>query len=288
MTVSDPGHYRGVFRTTNIPPCVVSVSDLRRLYDNLSENASDALERHIARIQRPEGQTEEKWEALKQQVREIGGVTVFVIGANGEQVSANSASALDDSQLPDRINSITFDSSNSLQNNNIIPLNRFRLVLDFTEPPGFGTYNPWDKPTPNGSLLEVIGVDSTWATGVYESVLGFFRMRGKRRRWFHTPAAFNLLNWLIGFPGALWIVYRIDGQFPGIFAQMHGALRGAIYVYIVLVVLLIFRLIIAGFRWTFPIVELEGSRSKSVRRILNLVLGSLLLALAYDVLKTVL
>lgn len=288
MSNGDAGHYRGIFRSTVIPPCVVSAPDLRRLYADLSEKASEALERHIAEVQRPEGTSEEDWEALKQQVRDIGGLTVIVIGANGEQNVAQSATPLSDEQLPDRITSVVFDSATSLQNNNITPLNRFRLTLDFTEPPSFGAYNPWDNPTPNGSKLEVTGADSTWATGVYESVLEFFRARQRRRKWFHTPAAFNLLNWLIGFPGALWVVYRFDAHFHAFFSQLHGALRGAIYVYVVFLALLVFRVIIAGFRWTFPVVEIEGARSTSARAVLNLVLSSILLALAYDILRTAL
>lgn len=285
MNNGNASHYRGIFRSTRIPSCFVSVADLRRLYADLSEKAAGALEQHIASVQRPEGLSEKEWEALKQQVRDIGGLTTIVTGANGEQSVAQSRVPLADEQLPDRITSVVFDSATSLQNNNITPLNRFRLTLDFTEPPGFGAYNPWEKPTPNGSNLEVIGADSTWATGVYESVLSFFHGRRKRRGWFHTPVAFNFLNWLIGFPGALWVVYRFDANYPSFFTQLHGALRGAMYVYIVLLALLIFRMVIAGFRWTFPVIEIEGARSKGARAVLNVVLSSILLALAYDIFK---
>ena len=68
---------------------------------------------------------------------------------------------------------------------------------------------------------------------------------------------------------------------------MHGALRGAVYVYIVILSLLVFRIIISGFRWIFPLVELGGARSKKVRGALATVFVTLLLALLYDVLKTI-
>jgi hypothetical protein len=71
------------------------------------------------------------------------------------------------------------------------------------------------------------------------------------------------------------------------FQDMHQALLGAVYVYVFLFSLLVFRGIIWGFRWLFPVIELGGSRSKGVRRFLATVLSSLLLALAYDVLRTV-
>jgi len=286
MASADSSHYRGVFRRSNNPSCTISVQDLRRLYADLSEKAGDALEKHIASVQKPESTNDEDWEALKERVREIGRLTAIVIGENGEQNVGQSATPLEEDQLPDRIVSVTFDSYSALQRENITPLNRFRLALDFTEPPAFGVYNPWDVPTPNGSSLEVTGADSTWATGVYESVLGFFRARARRRGWLHSPITFNLLNWLVGMPAALWIVYRLDAVASQFFSSIDAVLRGAIYVYIVLVVLLVFRLVIGGFRWTFPVVELQGARSSAVRRSLNVALSSLVLALGYDVIRT--
>lgn len=167
---------------------------------------------------------------------------------------------------------------------NITPLNRFKLTLDFTEPPGFDAYNPWNQPTPNTSQLEVIGSDRTWVTAVYESTLAFFARRRRHRAWLHTQQAFNALHWLIGFPASLWVVYRLDSSVP-VFATLHPALRGAVYVYFFLLALLAIRMIIWGFRWIFPVIELEGARSKKAREALGLVLSSLLLALAYDVLR---
>lgn len=258
-------HYRGLFRQARLPACVISVQDLRRLYSDLSEKAADALERHIASAPKPEESSDEDWEALKNRIRSIGRLTAIVIGANGEQSVDQSSIPLEDDQLPDRITSVTFDSYSALQRENIAPLHRFRLNLDFTEPPTFGAYNPWNVPTPNGSNLEVTGADSTWVTGVYESALGFFRGRAKRRGWLHSALAFNLLNWLVGMPAALWIVFRFDQIAAPFFNSIDAVLRGAIYIYIVLVVLLLFRLIIGGFRWMLPIVELEGARSATVR-----------------------
>ena len=92
---------------------------------------------------------------------------------------------------------------------------------------------------------------------------------------------------MIGIPGSLWFVYRIDTIFSTFFEKLHGVLQGAIYVYVLLFVLLIFRLIIGGFRWIFPLIELEGSRSKKIRGILATVQSALLLALIYDVLKNI-
>ncbi len=197
--------YRGLFRTSRILPCVVSLEDLRRLYADLSVKSSRALEQHLNAVPRPQNVSPEQFENLKAQALQEGGLTVTVQGADGEQVVASSEGALAADVIPDRINWIAFDSAASMQPHNLVPLNRFTLRLDFTEPPGFDTYNPWDEPTPNTSELQVIGNDTTWVTGVYESTLAFFRRRRRKRGWLHTHHSFAALNWLVGFPAGLWM-----------------------------------------------------------------------------------
>jgi hypothetical protein len=209
-----------------------------------------------------------------------------VQGSDGEQIVARSVDALSDAELPDRIAFVRFDSAAALQMMNINPLNRFYVHLDFTEPPTFATYNPWSQPTPNASQLEVIGSDQTWVTGVYQRIINFFRARRRRRGWLHSQRSFSVAHWIVGFPAALWIVYRLSYYVPAL-SRLHPALLGAIYAYVFLLSLLIFQGFVWLVRWLFPVVELAGSRSKVVRSVFSLVLSSLFLALLYDVLKAI-
>lgn len=279
--------YRGLYRTTKLPTCVVTRDDIRRLYTELDQKAVEALRRHLEGLPRPRDVEEAQFEELKAQALVDGRLTATVQGADGEQLVTRSVEDLVDSNLPDRITWLTFDSAAAMKAQNVTLINTFTVRLDFTEPPGFDAYNPWDQPTPNNSQLEVAGSDQTWVTAVYESTLAFFRRRKRRRGWLHTQHAFNILHWLIGFPGALWLVYRLDSSIPA-FGRMHTALRGAFYIYCFILFLLVFRVIVWGFRWIFPVVELHGARSNKVRAILGAILASLLLALIYDVLKTLL
>jgi len=276
--------YRGRFRTARVPPCLITRDDLRKLYAQLDARTSEALEKHIAVLVRPPGTEERAWSQTLENLRHDARLTVTVQGADGEQIVARSVEPLSDDELPDRITFTRFDSAAALQFLNITPIHRFYVHLDFTEPPTFASYNPWSQPTPNASQIEVIGSDQTWVTGVYELIIGFFRARRRRRAWLHTQRSFNAAHWVIGFPAALWIVYRLSYYAP-VLSRMHPALLGVIYAYVFLVSLLIFRGIIWSFRWLFPVVELAGSRPKVVRRVLSFVLSSLLLALLYDVLK---
>ncbi|MBW3569561.1 MAG: hypothetical protein KY467_00520 [Gemmatimonadetes bacterium] len=280
--------YRGLTRMSPIASCVLSIQDLQRLYRELDAKAQQAMEKHLAALKRAPDTSEEEWDALLAEGRRVGHVTVSVLGSRGEQIMASSIEALDPTGLPAQIQQITFDSAaGPKQAYNIFMMNRFVVELDFTEPPGFNSYNPWDQPTPNASRVEVIGADDTWVLGVYESILGFFTHRQKKRTWLHSSEAFNLLNWFVGFPVALWTIFRVDSA-ADFLQGAHPALKGAFYVYLFLVVLLLFRAVIWAARWLFPMVELEEARSTRARAVFWVVVGGLITGLLYDVLKTVL
>ena len=143
--------------------------------------------------------------------------------------------------------------------------NKFRVHLDFSEPPVFFGHNPWEDPTPNTSWFEVSGPDKTWVGGVVDTVQTFFKNKRKNRKWLHSPVFFNYLHWLVSLPAALWLVYRLDQALEEASVTMHGALRGAIYVYVVLAALVLSRLLVGWARRVFPPVELDGAKSGVVR-----------------------
>ncbi len=275
--------YQGLLRTGRIPSCKVSREDLIRLHHQLQGKSSEALEKLLNDWSEKPGQSEDL-ESLKKQARRVGRLVVTIVGSNGEQRISTEANLSSD-DLPERISSIVFDSAVGLQIYNIKVPNRLYLELDFTEPPIFYNYNPWDEPSPNKSSFRVEGPDITWVRGVHASILEFFRDRKTLRSWLHTQTAFNLLNYLVGFPIAFWVVYRLSGWIP---PGLHAVLLGCAYVYAGLLTLLLFRMAVGFFRWTYPLVELEGARNSRARILISTILATLFLSLLYDVLKTLL
>src|SRR5437870_4680901 len=61
--------YRGRFRIARVPPCLITRNDLRRLYTQLDERASEALEKHIAILKRPPSLEEQAWNRTLQNLR---------------------------------------------------------------------------------------------------------------------------------------------------------------------------------------------------------------------------
>ena len=121
--------------------------------------------------------------------------------------------------------------------------------------------------------------------GVSDRVLSFLVARRRSRRWLHGATTFTLLNWFIGLPASFWLIYRLDSVTQRLTSGFPSALRVGVYVYIFLLVLLAFRALIYILRWLFPIIELEGSRSKAARATGGVIALGLVTALIYDVLK---
>src|SRR5438132_1527953 len=103
MTVPIAGPaYQGLSRTIQIPACVLSIEDLRRLFIDL-----DALTREVTSVQidglkQPANTTPADFKLLKEQAKREAGLNMFVQGKNGEQVVLHSAAAITREILPPR------------------------------------------------------------------------------------------------------------------------------------------------------------------------------------------
>jgi len=262
------------------------VDDLRRLFNDLDAWTREVTAAQIDGLHQTAGTTPEDFARLKRDAKAEAGLVMYVYGRNGEQIALHAAGTITAEVLPHALLSIIFDSAPRFNAQlNYDPLNRFRLVLDFREPGGVISYDPWNSPTPNESSFTIIGNNQTWVAGVSDMALGFLKDRKRSRRWLHGPITFTLVNWLVGFPAAFWLIYRVDGITQRFVAGLPTALRGGIYIYLFLTLLLMFRVLIYILRWLFPIIELEGSRSKAVRTSVSVVLFGLLTALIYDIVK---
>lgn len=230
-------------------------------------------------------QTEEQFAALKEDIRRASKLMVIIIGAKGEQIVDYSADALTGVDLPDTIASISFDSGVAYTQrvgSTFQLLNRFKLLLDFSEPPLRGGYNAYQQPTPNITSFEVIGPNKTWVTAVRATVTSFFQERVRHRKWLHSHITFNALNWLIAFPIAIWLLVRFSSYLDIWLGDLHTAIKGTIYVYIFLAIALVFRVLVHVCRWAFPLAELEGARSFRIRALAVAGPGALLIFLLYN------
>ena len=252
-----PVVYRGTTRHLDLPSCVLTPNDLRRIYRLLEPKASEAAERQVSSLILQPGQTQAQLDAIKGQVRAALKLVIRLQTAS-EWVNGTTIDLLDDEQLPDGIVRIEFDSAFLYRSraNNTQPNNSFSVVVDLARPGILDLGNP---PTQNASSANVIGLDATWTNAVYDELAGFFRQRGSKRSWLHYPRSYDALVLPIGFPLSFDIVYHLDRLIRRA-VTLPEALSVALYVYIVLVVRLLFRIIFNYARWTFPKLEVDAPR----------------------------
>ena len=257
---------RAVSRNVPVPPRVLSVDDIQKLYVILSDKTADSARRQLDIVVAGTNISSTEVEKRKADLVAIAPLCLWVQSPSGELLKITNAEDITANVLPDKISLIEFDSAIDFRLQvNTEPWNRFTLTLDFSEPPSFQQYNPWTQPTPNKSGLFIWSASSDWAAGVGKSVTDFLAHRRRWWLWIHTPNAYNVSSWVIGMPAAFWIVYRFESTFAATLDALPSVLRSALLIYGFLLALTLFRLSVYGLRWLFPLVEMKDSRIGPVR-----------------------
>ncbi|HZR65362.1 MAG TPA: hypothetical protein VFA85_09455 [Terriglobales bacterium] len=252
-----PAIMRGVARRLEIPSCLLSLNDLRKLFRLLEQKAQEAADRQVAVLTLQPGQTPAQLHELQTSVRTAMAL-VLRLQTNSEWINGTPMELLDDDKLPDGLLRIEFDSAFMYRArfNNLVPNNAFTIILDLGRT---SVSDMQATPQQNTSAASISGVDTTWANAVYDEVVGFFRQRRSKRGWLHLPRSYDLLLFLVGFPFSLDVVYHLDRVIRRV-AELPQALSVALYVYVVLLVLLFFRISFNYARWAFPKVEIDAPR----------------------------
>lgn len=273
--------YVGAFRTFKPPACRLSRADLKVLFRLLSQKAGEVTARVVAELPEagPQGQTRED---MTTYVRDLLLMRASIEGTRGEQVSGVSdPAALDEDQLTFHLKRITFDNSSTLKARfNNFPDNWVRVQLDFDTPPLFDLSNLSNEPTPNESLITVAGKDTTWVTGVFTELQHFFDSRRKHRGWLHAKQSYDLLLMFVGLPFTFRLLHFISRGYGAWLTSLAPTLSVAVYIYLFFVFLYVFRISFGIVRWLYPLVELEGTRSRTrvaVTAFLAVVTGALTL-----------
>jgi hypothetical protein len=153
---------------------------------------------------------------------------------------------------------IEFDSAFLYRSrfNNLVPNNSFTVILDLFRPNVLDLSTP---PTQNASVANIWGLDATWANALHDELVAFFRQGRTKRGWLHLLRTYDVLVFLVGFPLSFDIVYHLDRLIKHV-APLPEALSVALYVYAVLLVLFLFRILFNYARWVLPKLEIDAPR----------------------------
>jgi hypothetical protein len=211
-------------------------------------------------------------------MRELFKVSILVRGTNGEQIVSDDPALLRDGALPKPIQSVQFDIGGIYQliQKQLAP-NRATVTLDFSRPPLFDLTNASNAPTPNASLIHVIGTDSMWVSGLVDRITTTLRQGRVSTGWIHSRYAYDVALLFLGLPASLAVATiaarRLGNEFP---SQL------AMFLFFFMALVIIFRLAFSGVRWLLPYLEYSAPPQpmhRQVRVLLSIVILGVLSSL---------
>jgi hypothetical protein len=277
----------GINRQLPVPACSIKLADLKQLFEMLNRKASEATTEQLGQLQRSVSQSDEQFEAMRQEVRNLMALTVRIQGASGEWRVANSIEAFSEESLPAVITDVLYECGGLYRARfNLFPQNSFSVAIDFRRTPLGDLTNLSSVAGLGPSLVSLSGVNVTWVNAVDLELRTFFADRATRRGWLYSRYAYDLAVVFIGFPVCLDAVYILDKRLASL-VTLPPAIFVALYVYLVLVGLFVFRILFNYIKWVIP--KIEGPPQKRGGAALHkTILGAIFLALLIRVVTTVL
>lgn len=245
---------RGLVRSQRIAPCMFNADNFRDLYRLLSEKAKEAANLAIKEFEEKAHTLEEQdRQFFKERITDATKLVAYVTGVKGERVIYTDESAITTESLPKNIETIGIGSYYAYKVVfNTDPSNKFEVKLDFTKPRLLDFSNLWALPTEGANNIQVEGKNDTWVNGVYQKIIEFFEPLAKPRSWLHSRFTYDFLLWFLGVPVVFWVLFRIDANVISAGYNSSKVFLVALYVYLFLVGLILFRLLFNYARWVFP------------------------------------
>ncbi len=139
--------------------------------------------------------------------------------------------------------------------------NSVEVFLDFSRPAIFDFNLMPSQRTPNGTHYKVKGRDATWVNGLFHEMQSYLSRHRSPAPWMHEHSIYDIFLWLIGYPFAFWLCFKVSPFLPEGSAET-AFVRAALYVYIFLMALVGLRALFHYSRWVFPIAEYRHIRSR--------------------------
>ena len=267
----------------------ISLQDVKRIVERLLPYVQEEGHNEVNKLLQSDFEGQMNIEQLNYEREQAFRITVTIDGRDGESLFGYGTEPFDSPNIPDPINSI-FISNNAAYERVVgrRPLNNFTLHLDFSTPPLVDMSNLHSSPTSNFSSLTIDGVRDSWGASIQQTVLDILNKKsnGRGRRLLHTGFIYDIGVVLLGLPAAIYLCWSLSGFVQTIFGSFNLSpfIVSAVYIYIVLLVLNVYRVLFGYLRWTFPVVELidNCSRLKTHRKLWYGIVISPILKVLYD------
>jgi len=274
-------------RSSKVNSCSLNIEDFKALYRELNDKVNEALEIELTQSPAFENIPAGQARVLRDRIRQNFKLSVLIVGTKEEILSGDDASVFDNENLPNNINTITFDSSYYFK---IVigqePMNKLFVQFDFKKQKLFDFSNPVTEPIENESSISVTGMNDTWVNGVYSSIKDFLENKKKNRNWLHKKHFYDLFLYVLFYPIAFWCIYRVTSLLP---EKINIVLLIAICLYLFIFLLFILRILFNYTRWIFPLLEFvptSGTKMGRHRATLYILALGIISATIRDIIKS--
>lgn len=253
--------YKGQVRTSQVPCCTIELSHMERLFDFINDFNEGAIKQQIAAQVQNTNESDEDFEKRKALIKEYLIVTVQVLSSKGDVRFSFDKSIFVESNLPDTVEKIIIDNYSIYQNTfNLMPTNTIKVEFDFSKSKLFDfTSNP-SYATANQSALSMQGEGDN-VVGTYEQVMSSLEDRTSKWAFLHKANTYDLVLWFFIAPILFWNLHKFD-SIIGKLLTSSAVFNGAVYVYLFVAMLWVYRIFFNGFRWLFPYLELKTPSKK--------------------------
>ncbi len=274
-------------QTMKVSSLSLDKENLKQLCDILQERANTAAKIEVALY--PKGDlSDEQYATNIKTLEESFELKITIAGTSGEELWGPIGEVFNSVNFPNNVKSLFVDSESTLRYvHNYYPANSFKIFFDFTKPKVFDFSLLPSQGTPNESNVEVKGHDATWVNGVFSEIKKIIEKRSSSLSIVHSHSIYDILLWILGFPFAFWICNKFSGSIESVFGNVSSFATNALYLYVFIATLFLFRVLFHYLRWVCPLVEYRSKDNKTLmhRAILGAISIGLFGSFLYDVIK---
>lgn len=246
-------------KESKIPSTTLSIPDLNRLLNTLSEINTDCKTRMLQRYNNID-------DAEKKKLADSLVIALIIYCSNGEEFYLTS-DQIDETKIPSKIERMQI-SNNMLYRfnyNGSDPDNYFEVTLDFAELKLLRFDNP-SKETVNNSYIKVRGNSDTLVKGSYNAILGFFKNHeNSYRKILHRNNFYDVCLYIFCFPIFLFLLNKYQPDLQMIFNNETPQFNVVLFLVVFLLGLVIFVSFFNFTRWLYPYQEIEFANNNKNR-----------------------
>ena len=252
----------GIEKNLTVQSCSLQKDALLSLFDILNDKAVNAANHNTEGFARSENESDEEFSAIKLNAQNLMRLSVLIKLNNGHWQRVFTRGDFEgylDTHGP-VIEFIEYESAFEFRNRvNRPAVNQFYIDLDLKKQNVFDILQKASD-TINQSNGVITGNNSNWVNGTYKALEDFFKLYSTPYDFIHKKSSYDLMLWLFGMPLTLaWLYKFSQWQWMGNkLDQSPEIITIAVYIYLSVLILFIFRILFNYTRYIF--LKVEGPR----------------------------